>query len=210
LSDTPPLPPIPPLAITGLVDPPGELPIPFDPVPRLRNRRDGWTEEAQRAFIAALCEHGCVTSAARVVGRSVRGAYALLGSPGADSFAEAWDQALAYGIDRLRDAAMVRALQGAWVPVVRKGRLVRQEFRHNDRLAIAMLGGSITGMNIENRERASSRRAYRLYLAERRADAAERKARADAVWAEHQAILDRIEAEKNAPRRSAPPRIRTL
>ena len=185
MSDTPPLPPIPPFAITGLVDPPGELPIPFDPVPRLRARRTGWTEEAQRGFIAALAECGCVAHAARSVGLTRRSAYRLLGSPGADSFAEAWDQALAYGVERLRDEAMTRALRGGWVAVVRKGRVVRQEFRHNDRLAIALLGGGQTGMAIEKRERATSRRAYRLYLAERRAEEAERKARTEANRAAH-------------------------
>lgn len=36
---------------------------------------------------------------------------------------------------------MDRALNGALVPVYRKGRLVRVEHRRNDRLAIALLGG---------------------------------------------------------------------
>ena len=179
-------------------------------MPRLRARRNGWTEEAQRGFIAALAECGSVTHAARSVGMTARSAYHLLGSPGADSFADAWDQALAYGVERLRDEALTRALRGAWVPVVRRGRMVRQEFRHSDRLAVALLGGGLHGSQVEKRERATSRRAYRLYLAERRAEAAERTARADAVWAEHQAVLDRIEEEKNAPPRSAPPRIRSL
>lgn len=207
MSDYPPLPPLPPFAITGLVDPPGELPIPFDPVPRLRARRTGWTEDAQRGFIAALAECGCVAHAARSVGLTRRSAYRLLGSPGADSFAEAWDQALAYGVERLRDEAMTRALRGGWVAVVRKGRVVRQEFRHNDRLAIALLGGGQTGMAIEKRERAASRRAYRLYLDERRAEEAERKAKTESNRAAHQAITDRLEEEKKAARL---PRVRML
>jgi len=204
--------PMPPLAVTGLVDPPAELPIPFDPVPRLRKRRDGWTEERQRAFIAALAECGSVSLAARAVGMSRKSAYRLLEAPGADSFAEAWDAAISHGIDRLRWAALDRATNGAWVPVMRRGRIVRHEHRFHDKLAIALLSGR-TGSVTDNRERATSRRRYRQYLAERRAEEAERKRRADAVRAEHQAILDRIEEERENPAplsQSNPPRVRSL
>ena len=191
---------IPPRAVTGLVDPPAELPIPFDPVPRLRNRRGGWTEATQRAFIAALSQCGCVARAARSVGLTPRSAYRLLGSPGADSFAEAWDQAIAYGAERLRDEAMTRALLGSWVPVVRRGRVVRQEFRYNDRLAVALLGGGLHGTNIEKRERATSRRRYRLFLAEHRELEEERKRQAEEA------------AEPPAPSAPPPaePRVRRL
>ena len=85
-----------------------------------------------------------------------------------------------------------------------------QILSRNDRLAIALLGGGQTGMAIEKRERATSRRRYREYLAERRAEAAQRKAKTEANRAAHQAIYDRLEAEKNAPKPSAPPRIRRL
>ena len=54
------------------------------------------------------------------------------------------------------------------MPVVRRGRVVRQEFRYNDRLAVALLGGGLHGTNVERRERAASRRRYRLFLAEHR------------------------------------------
>jgi hypothetical protein len=47
-----PPPPWPEPAVTGLVEVTDE-PIDFTPVPRQRKRRDGWTELAQRAFIAA-------------------------------------------------------------------------------------------------------------------------------------------------------------
>ena len=52
--DVRPEPPPPPMAVTGLVEPSGDRDIAFDPVPRRRKRRNGWTPEAQRAFIAAL------------------------------------------------------------------------------------------------------------------------------------------------------------
>ena len=199
-------------AVTGLVGV-TDGPIAFTPVPRLRKRRDGWTPETQRAFIDLLAECACVTSAARAVGMTPRSAYRLLDCEGADSFAEAWDQAMARGLERLREAAMDRAFKGSWVPVIRRGMLVRMEKRPNDKLAIALLSGRSGRSAIENRERASSRRKYRLQLLDRERREDEERARAEAVWAEHQAVLDRIEAEReNPPPRSAtaPPRVRGL
>lgn len=198
-------------AVTGLVEV-TDGPIAFDPVPRLRKRRDGWTPETQRAFIDALALCGCVARAARAVGMSPRSAYRLLDAPGADSFAAAWDQAIARGIEALRIAALDRALNGAWVPVVRRGRLVRHEKRHDNRLAIALLSGRESSV-ADRRERASSRRRYRLQLLARREAEAEQKRRAEQIWAEHQAILDRIEQERRNPAPksvTAPPRIRSL
>jgi len=206
----PPFPQWPEPAITGLVDVTDE-PIVFTPVPRQRKRRDGWTEAAQRAFIAALEECGCVARSARAVGMSPRSAYRLLGAPGADSFAEAWDQAIARGVERVREDAMLRALYGSWVPVVRRGRVVRMEFRFNHKLALALLSGRDGRSVAERREQAVSRRKYRLHLEELERAREEERRRADEAWAEHQAVLDRIEAERAMPMsQRTPPRIRRL
>lgn len=199
-------------AVTGLVDVTDD-PIGFTPVPRQRRRRNGWTEPAQRAFIAALEQCGSVARAARAVGMSPRSAYRLLGADGADSFAEAWDQAIARGVERVRDEAMLRALHGSWVPVVRRGRVVRMEFRHNDRLAIGILSGRDGASVAEGREQAVSRRKHRLLLQERDRQREEERRRAEAIGAEHQAILDRIEAERENPTpmsEVAPPPVRRL
>ena len=115
--------------------------VDFTPVPRRRNRRSGWTEERQRAFIAALALSGSVRAAARHVGLSPRTAYRLLDMDGADSFAAAWDRAADIGRARIQADALERAMNGAFVPVYRRGRLVRVEYRRCDRLAIALLGG---------------------------------------------------------------------
>jgi len=198
-------------AVTGLVEV-TDGPIDFTPVPRLRKRRNGWSPEAQRAFIDALEQCGSVSLAARAVGMSARSAYRLLYSPGAESFADAWDQAIARGIDRLRLAALDRALNGAWVPVVRRGRVVRHEHRINDRLAIALLSGRESSV-ADRRERASSRRRYRLKLDSERKARAEQQRRSEQIWAEHQAILDKIEAESRDSRpkiAAVRPRIRSL
>lgn len=191
-------------AVTGLVEE-SDGPIDFTPVPRLRKRANGWTPETQIAFIDALSRCGCVARAARAVGMTPRSAYRLLESEGADSFAEAWDQAIARGVQQLRLAALDRAINGAWVPVVRRGRVVRHEYRHNDRLAIALLSGRDSSV-ADNRERASSRRKFRLKLLARRKEEAEARRRAEEIWAEHQAVID------NPPRSCDfnPPRVRRL
>jgi hypothetical protein len=196
-------------AQTGPVDPDMDTPaLDFVPVPRRRNRRNGWTEETQRLFILALSDCGCVTAAARAVGMSVRSAYRLLDADGADSFAEAWDQAIARGVERLREIAFDRAFNGAWVPVVRKGRLVRFEHRTNDRLAIGLLSGRRASV-ADQRERAVSRRKYRQRLRERAEREAEGKRADEAYAAEYQASLDRI-ADTLARQAAALPRVRRL
>ena len=115
--------------------------IAFTPVPRQRARRNGWSPERQKLFLFALSRCGSVARSARAAGKSPRSAYQLLHAPGADSFAQAWDEAIEEGIERVRADALQRALGGAFVPVFRRGRLVRVEHRRCDRLAVALLSG---------------------------------------------------------------------
>ena len=118
--------------------------------------------------------------------------------------------AIARGVEALRWDSLDRALQGAWVPVVRRGRIVSFEHRRSDRLAIALLSGRKACV-ADNRERASSRRKYRMKLSEEKKRKAEAQKQAEAIWAEHQAVLDRIEAGPETPAiTQTPPRIRSL
>jgi hypothetical protein len=183
--------------------------IPFTPVPRLRARRNGWTAETQQLFLFALSRCGSVARSARAAGKSPRSAYHLLHSPGADSFAEAWDKAIVEGIERVRDDALKRALGGAFVPVFRRGKLVRVEHRHCDRLALSLLSGFHRDVQYE-RQTAVGRRRYRADLKTLDEQRAEEKRRAEAIWAEHQAILDRIERDRCERRPTALPRVRRL
>jgi hypothetical protein len=184
----------------------GPEPIPFTPVPRRRSRKDGWTEQVQRDFIACVQLTGSISASARAVGMNVRGAYRLLHSDGADSFAEAWDTAFEEGIARLRSDAMDRALNGAFVPVYRRGRLVRVEHRRNDRLAIALLGGRDRSVD-HYRRTAVSRREYwndvrqadeRLSAEARQSEESQR-----AYDEELQRMLDKAKAMRS-------PRVRSL
>ena len=186
------------------VDPPE--PIEFAAVPRRRKRRGGWSEQAQRDFIACLQRTGSVAASARAVGRSASTAYRLLDSDGADSFALAWDKAFEEGLQRLREDSLDRALNGALVPVYRKGRLVRVEHRRNDRLAIALLGGRDRQIDWY-RQGALRRHVYKMELKaadEERAEAKRRDEEAQRAYDEElQRMLDKAKARPE-------PRIRRL
>ena len=180
------------------------LHISFTPVPRLRVRRRGWSEGRQRAFIFALSRCGSAALAARAVGMSKRSAYQLLDAPGADSFAEAWDRAIDEGVERVRADALQRALGGVFVPVFRRGKLVRVEHRQSDALAIALLNGHEKEIEDFNRNAATRRRKLRQDFAQLDRQQAEEERKREQVWAEHQAILDRLELDKLIDRQRGP------
>ena len=185
-----------------LYDAEGYAVILFDPVPQQRRRRVGWDEGRQRAFVGMLARIPSVGHAARAVGMSARSAYKLLDRPGAQGFARAWDQALAEGMARLRGASLARCLEGGdFVPVYRRGRLVRIEHRRNDKLAIALLSGQIRDVDAYRRG-AQTRWRQRLEWAAADAAAAAR-VEAEARLAEAEAAA----AEAVARRL---PRIRML
>ena len=196
-------------------------PVDFTPVPRLRARRNGWTEDRQRGFIAALARCGSVSAASREVGISARSAYRLLDAPGAGSFAKAWDIAADCGRARLTVGSLDRALHGDYVPVYRRGKLVRVELRRNDRMAIAMLNGADKPVDDYRRISVSRRRQSRqewkqfdldcaARAAEEEARAAAEEARAAESVAAYQAEVDAYIASCRARRLDHGPRIRML
>jgi len=69
--------------------------IAFTPVP-LRPRADGWPPGLQLRFIIALSRGLTPGEAARSVGKNRQNAYALRKRAGAESFAAAWDNVVAY------------------------------------------------------------------------------------------------------------------
>lgn len=71
----------------------------FTPVPR-RAHANGWREEHQRAFIAALAITGSPKQAARAIGRHQFGAEQLRSAKGGKGFAEAWDAAMEIARER--------------------------------------------------------------------------------------------------------------
>lgn len=113
--------------------------IPFTPVPRLKDRSDGWKPEIQRAFIEALADTGSVASACRMVGRSERSAYMLRRHPQGGEFAQAWAAAQGHGVLRLQDAVLDRALNGVEAPLLYHGEVVGTYRKHDNRLAAFIL-----------------------------------------------------------------------
>lgn len=110
----------------------------FQPVER-KYRHDGWTPERQRGFIAALADTGSVRRAANMVNMTPEGAYYLRRMAGAESFRRAWEAALDFGVQRLKDLAFERALEGDLVPVMSFGKLVGYRRKMNDRLLMFCL-----------------------------------------------------------------------
>jgi hypothetical protein len=117
------------------------LPSAFaDYVPvELRHRHDGWTPARQLDFLIALSETACVDEACRTVGMSPGSAYALRRRIDARAFRAAWDAALDYGVGRLADAALSRALHGVARPVFYKGELVGERRYYDERLTMFVL-----------------------------------------------------------------------
>lgn len=72
----------------------GDL-LDFAPVPRRKERVDGWNAEKQRAFIAALAATGSKRRAAMAIGMAAYGVDQLLKAAGSDSFKAAFDRAMA-------------------------------------------------------------------------------------------------------------------
>jgi hypothetical protein len=190
-----------------LFDAEGYPVIQFEPVPQLRRRKCGWDADRQRAFIAMLARVPSVAHAAKAVGMSRRSAYALADKPEAAEFAKAWDMAIDHGMTRLRGSTLTRCLDGGdFVPVIRKGRLVRVDFRRNDRLAIAILSGKHKAIEDYRRGALTRWRQKRVWEA---ADAA----KAEAEAAREQAHRDWLEETEEfiAKGRQRPlPRVRML
>lgn len=167
--------------------------IPFRPVPSRTGRRDGWTEARQRAFIAALARCGSVGAAARQVGKSASGAYRLCARDDADDFVRAWDLAVERGRDAVVANVIDRAMHGGWVPIVRRGRIVRMEFRPFDRLALAVLARRDHVTDIQaNRETRRRRIDHRRELEEADRRRAADRAEAALRQAEYEAEMKRI------------------
>lgn len=94
----------------------GELPeqndplLDFAPFLHPQPRANSITPPLQRHFVRVLAATGIVQQAARSIGKSMEALYKLRARPGAEGFAAAWDEALKWGLMRLEDCALERAL----------------------------------------------------------------------------------------------------
>lgn len=104
-----------------------------------RPRRDGWTVERQRAFLAALAETGSPTAAAEAVGMSVQSVHRLRKHPAATGFRAAWDLALHAAAQMLGAVALERAIYGTATPIVHKGEVVGERRVYSNQLLLRLL-----------------------------------------------------------------------
>lgn len=112
------------------------------PVPRQRNRADGWSFGAQRKFIEVLADSGSVTTAARAVNKSRQACYQLYREPGGEAFARAWDAAIDRAGRALLDATLDRVIHGDEVAVIDKeGHVIHRRTKRSDRLTEFLLRG---------------------------------------------------------------------
>lgn len=111
----------------------------FTPAPLQRQRSAGWTPDRQRKFIEALAASACVTEAAASVGLSATSAYNLRRRPDAQAFRLAWDAAIDFGMRRLVDAALARAVHGVSVPIFWKGEQVGERREYPEHLAMFLM-----------------------------------------------------------------------
>jgi hypothetical protein len=111
----------------------------FTPVPRRRVQHTGWVPERQRAFIQALAETGNATRAAKMVNMTVVSAYQLRRAPGAEEFRKAWSAALDCGVERIRDLAFERAVEGEMIPIFHKGDLLGYRRKYDNQLLMFIL-----------------------------------------------------------------------
>lgn len=116
----------------------GSTATPFVPV-SVRARHDGWTPIRQVAFVKALAACACIEEACAAVGISPRAYYDLRSRPDAGSFRQAVDAALDFGVGRLADAMLGRALNGEATPIFYKGEQVGERRRFDNRLGMFIL-----------------------------------------------------------------------
>ena len=189
------------------------LSLTFTPVPRRRDRSNGWKPEVQHRFIAALAETGSVKAACRRVRRSDYGAYALRNHPEGASFRAAWEAAADLGLRRIEDAAMDRALNGVEETLHYHGEVVGKRVRYNERLVMFILrnraphrfaeGGGARGLSAVDRMRLKRlKQAWRAEWEHERRPRSFEQAR--------ESILSKLEAIEQARRADETPREREL
>ncbi|NCN84549.1 MAG: hypothetical protein GW808_14615 [Sphingomonadales bacterium] len=124
--------------------PPTETSSPSPAKKTRKPRRDGWTEERRKIFIAVLRESGCVLDACRVAGMSDTSAYRLRERD--PEIAEQWDDAVANGQRGLVAVAHQHAVVGKETVIYRNGEEVERRVVPSDSiLALLIKRGDLGG-----------------------------------------------------------------
>jgi hypothetical protein len=103
-----------------------------------QNRADGWSAARQSAFLSHLADNGVVADAARSVGMSVSGGYALRRTARGYGFDLGWEAALLIARRVVADALMTAAIKGETARWVREDGVTTYT-RQNTRLSLTLL-----------------------------------------------------------------------
>jgi hypothetical protein len=103
-----------------------------------QNRADGWSAARQVAFLSHLADNGVVADAARSVGMSVSGGYALRRTARGYGFDLGWEAALLIARRVVADALMTAAIKGETARWVREDGVTTYT-RQNTRLSLTLL-----------------------------------------------------------------------
>jgi hypothetical protein len=105
---------------------------------RYDSRADGWTRGRQAAFLMHLADHGVVADAAKAVGKSLAGAYALRRQARGYGFGLGWEAAMILARRVVVDKLMACAIEGERAEWVRAdGRTTYTRF--NAKVALGLL-----------------------------------------------------------------------
>jgi hypothetical protein len=105
---------------------------------RYQSRADGWSAGRQAAFLAHLADNGVVEDAARAVGMSVSGGYALRRTARGYAFNLGWEAALIIARRIVADRLMAAAIKGEESRWVREDGVTTYT-RQNTKLSLALL-----------------------------------------------------------------------
>ncbi len=111
---------------------------PAEAAPRA-DRADGFTVAKEQLFLRTLADTGVVADACRATGISRQAAYDRRRSAAGRAFAIGWDAALLIARNPIGDDVMSRARHGVIDRVYRKGELVAERHRYDNRLTMAVL-----------------------------------------------------------------------
>lgn len=106
---------------------------------RYRSRADGWSAGRQAAFLAHLADNGLVADAARSVGMSLAGGYALRRTARGYAFHLGWEAAVLIARRIIADNLMTAAIRGEEARWVREDG-VTSYVRQNTKLSLTLLG----------------------------------------------------------------------
>jgi hypothetical protein len=120
-----------------------ENPAPAKPAPKRRPKakakpkRETWTAEMKRTFLANLAATANVQASIRAIGMSESAVYRL--RQRSPEFRADWMAALREGYARLELMVLERAMNGTPKPIVYAGQIVGQVTEYSDRLALTLL-----------------------------------------------------------------------